>query len=308
MGFTSSFKPHHDHDFISGDPLIDRNARRTSWVLALTSAMMVVEIAAGYVTGSMALLADGWHMASHAGAMALTVLAYRLARLPSLQGHFSFGAGKILPLGGYTSAIVLAIIAILMAVESVRRFFLPHPIAFNEAIAVAIIGLVVNLVSAWILNVRGHLEGPTHEELGHEPHDHNVRSAYLHVLADGLTSLFAIVALTAGKYLGTPWLDPFMGVVGSAVILRWSYGLCKDSAWELLDGHSRRIMRDEIRDLIIAEGAQVLDLHLWRVAPKAVACELVVASERPRGADFYRSRILERFTLEHLIVEERLKA
>lgn len=293
---------------IENDVLLDRNERKTFWVVLLSSLMMVLEIVAGHLTGSMALLADGWHMASHAGALGIAYATYRLTRHARMRARFSFGTGKLLPLAGYTSAVILAMLAMLMAYESIKRLFNPLPIIFNEAIAVAVLGLVVNIVSAVILG-SGH--GPNHDHdhdhHHHHHHDHNLRSAYLHVLADALTSATAIFALVFGKYFQWIWLDAAMGVVGSAVILIWAYGLCREAGAELLDAHSSVIDQARLIGLVEATGAKVSDLHVWRIAPKAVACELVVDTSSPRGAAYYRELLGQQFKLQHLVVEERLK-
>jgi len=266
--------------------------------------MMAVEIAAGYMTSSMALLADGWHMASHAGALTISLVAYKLAKSGHLSQKFSFGAGKFIPLGGYTSAIVLALVAVLMIVSSTSRLFSPVQIQFNEAIIVAVVGLVVNIVCALLLTEKHHHhEHHTHQE-GYT-HDHNLKSAYIHVLADALTSVFAIVALTLGKYYDAIWLDPFMGIVGAGVILRWAYFLCKETAWELLDGHAKSINHEKIKSLIETDGVEVSDLHVWRIAPNAHACEMVITCTLPKGTDHYRKLIRENFSFGHLIIEER---
>lgn len=288
----------HDHNYLLDDHTISKNERKTLFVVLLTSITMVVEVAAGYLTSSMALLADGWHMASHAGALTISLVAYKLAKSGTLNKRFSFGAGKFIPLGGYTSAIVLALIAALMAFQSMDRLFNPVAIRFNEAIYVAIAGLVVNVVSAFILfDDHHHHDGHTH--------DHNLKSAYVHVIADALTSVLAIVALIAGKLYNAVWLDPLMGIVGSAVILRWAYLLCKETAWELLDGHAKAFDQNEIRAQIEKEGVEVSDLHVWRVAPQAHACELVVITPEKKGTEYYRSLIAEMFQFSHLIIEER---
>ncbi len=298
----------HAHDYVIRDPAIARNERKTLLVAAITSAMMVVEVIAGYLTSSMALLADGWHMASHAGALTISVLAYRLAKSDRLNRQFSFGAGKLIPLGGYTSAILLAMIALLMAVRSVERLLHPVAIQFNEAIAVAILGLAVNVFCALILDEGSHSHPEEHEEgnRAHRPHshDHNLRSAYINVLADALTSICALAALLLGKLARAVWLDPAMGIVGAAVILRWAYMLCKETARELLDGHARPADRDEIRQFLEREGAVVLDLHVWRIAPSALACEILIESRTPKGSAYYRKKIGRRFPFEHLIIEE----
>jgi cation diffusion facilitator family transporter len=219
----------HSHRFNIDDGHAERNTRR---VILLTLSMMIIEIAAGYIFGSMALLADGWHMGTHAAALGITAFAYRYARKHAQNPNYSFGTGKVGVLGGFGSAVVLAVIALLMGVESVQRLFAPVNIRFNEAIAVAIIGLAVNLISAYLLRGRHHYDhGAGH---GHH-HDHNLRAAYLHVLADALTSVLAIFALLTGKAFGWIWMDPIMGIVGALIISRWSYGLLVDTSKVLLD-------------------------------------------------------------------------
>lgn len=297
----------HEHNYLLNDEIISHNERRTLFVVILTAAMMVIEIVAGYITSSMALLADGWHMASHAAALTIALIAYKLARSGKLTKQFSFGAGKFIPLGGYTSAIILALIAILMSIQSVQRLLSPVSIHFNEAIYVAIAGLIVNLVCAFILMDKHHDHDHNHKDHhhSHHTHDHNMRSAYVHVLADALTSVFALVALTLGKFYNAIWLDPAMGIVGACVILRWAYLLCKETAWELLDGHSKSINSEKIRSLVESEGVKVTDLHIWRIAPKAHACEMVITSDSPKGTNYYRKLIEKKFPFDHLIIEER---
>lgn len=287
----------HSHNFIEDDPHINRNERRTLFVVILTAVMMVIEIVAGYLTGSMALLADGWHMASHATALGISVLTYRLAKSQKLQDKFSFGAGKFIPLGGYTSAIILALMALFMAYESVRRLIFPEFIYFDQAIIVAIIGLVVNLVSAAILKDKHHH--------GHEHHhDHNLKAAYLHVLADALTSVLAIVALFFGKYHNSVWMDSIIGILGSIVILKWAFDLCKETAWELLDGHAKTVDQGKITNDLEMKGCRVHDLHVWRIAPNAYACEVILSSPTIKGSLFYKTFLKENFGLTHVIVEE----
>jgi cation diffusion facilitator family transporter len=294
---------------------IRRNERRTLIVVAITAVMMVLEVIAGYITGSMALLADGYHMASHAGALGIAYLVYRLARSARMKSNFTFGTGKLLPLGGYTSAIGLGIVALWMAVESIRRLFNPVSIQFNEAIGVAVAGLAVNLLSAWILG--GHSHGHDGEHHPHDPEDHehhthdhledhNHESALLHVLADALTSFTAIIALIIGKLYAATWLDPLMGIVGSLVILKWAYGLCRNAAWELLDGHAKGVSQAGIRRQIEQEGGTVLDFHLWKVGPGNFACQLTVESPTLRGPEHYRELLKRELGSAHLVVEERL--
>lgn len=296
------------------DPLLKRNESKTLRVVVLTSTMMVTEILAGLFTGSMALLADGWHMASHATALGIALIAYRLARRPSLNRKFSFGAGKLIPLGGFTSAVVLAMIAFLMAFESIQRLLHPIAVQFNQAIGVACAGLVVNVVSALLLN-----EDHDHEEEDHDhaqahghPHHHvhghvhdlNLRSAFIHVVADAFTSVLAITALVSGKLLHQPRLDAVMGIIGSGVILSWAYQLIRQTGWELLDGHSKRVDLELLRSAVERDGARLVDLHVWRIAPKAVACELVLATSNPKGANHYRELLKNEFQIQHVIIEE----
>lgn len=288
---------------------IELNERRTLVVVALTAAMMVIEIIAGYATGSMALLADGYHMASHAGALGIAFLVYRLTRSTTIKERLTFGTGKLLPLGGYSSAIGLGIIAIWMAVESIHRIFNPVSIEFNDAIAIAIVGLGVNLVSAWILGAKQHHHDHDDDHQGHDHghvHDHNHRSAVAHVLADALTSLTAIVALTIGKYYSANWLDPAVGVLGSLVILRWAYVLCRDTAWELLDGHAKSVSIAEVKANVEEPNHKVLDLHLWKVGPANFACQLIVESNELRGAEYFRNKLQDQLGAIHVVVEERL--
>lgn len=318
-----------DHELITDFKEIQKNEKRTLIVVVLTAIMMVGEIVAGYATGSMALLADGYHMASHAGALGIAYFVYRLARSPKMKNYFTFGTGKLLPLGGYSSALGLGMIAVWMIYESIERMFNPIPIEFNEAIIIAAIGLGVNLVSAWILG--GHSHGHAHDDHDHEHdhhdhehdhdhdhhhehehkhnnhvHDHNHQSALMHVLADAMTSVLAIAALFIGKYYSTLWLDPLIGVVGALVIIKWAYGLCKETAWELLDGHAKNISVDDIKIHIEKEGHKVLDLHFWKVGPGNYSCQIIVESESLKGSDYYRDLLSHRLSSTHLIVEERL--
>ncbi len=227
---TIASEPGHTHVFLGHGHA--RNEKRTWLVIALTATMMVVEITAGTIFGSMALVADGWHMATHAAAMLITALAYYYARKNALNRRFTFGTGKLGELAGFASAVVLALIALMIGWESVLRLTAPVPIDFNQAIVVAVVGLIVNLASAWLLS--GDHRHHHHHDHGHDHHDHhggdnNLRAAYMHVLADGLTSVLAIVALLTGSLYGCLWLDPAMGIVGALVIARWSWGLIRDS-------------------------------------------------------------------------------
>jgi len=304
-----SHKTHkHNHDYVIQDSKIGANEKKTMFVVGLTFITMIFEITYGYITGSMALLADGWHMASHVGALGISLVVYRLARSKRLNQKFSFGAGKLIPLGGYTSALMLGLVAIFMGVESIERFLNPTKIDFSIAIWVSIVGLIVNLLSALLLK-DSHDHGDDHHHHNHDDHvhDHNHQSALVHVIADAFTSVLAIVALVSGKYFGWNWADPIMGIVGSIVILKWAYGLCKATVWELLDGNSKLIKEDDIKNLFSEDkNIEITDLHIWRIAPNAHACEVMIFNNDLKGSEFYRTRILDKFNIEHLIVEERI--
>lgn len=300
----------HDHMFLGAAH--DANARRTLWVVALTAVMMVGEIIAGYWTGSMALLADGFHMATHAGALSVAAGAYAYARRHAGDPRFSFGTGKVGDLAGFASALVLGIVALGIGGESVLRLFEPTRVAFGEATVIAAIGLGVNIASAVLLS-GGHAHGHGHHHGHVHGHDHahghghgqdnNLRSAYMHVLADALTSVLAIAALVAGRYLGWVWLDPAMGVVGAIVIARWSWTLMRDTGLVLLDATDAAVMA-EIRTLVEAPGdARIADLHVWRVGPEAHAGIVSVVGAVDRAMICARLRPVHE--LAHLTVEIR---
>lgn len=304
----------HSHDF--GTQAQRSAERRTRWVVGLTFAAMVVELTAGWLTGSMALLADGWHMASHVGALGLAAFAYRFARRHAGDGRFTFGTGKVTALAGYTSALGLGLVALWMAVESAQRLVQPVAIHYAEAMAVAVLGLAVNLASARLLDHdhhhdhhRGHGHNhDDHEEHGHHHHheyvDHNLKAAYLHVLADAITSVLAIVALAGGMVFGWGFLDPVMGMVGAAVVGRWAWGLARDSARMLLDAEDHGHAATEIRRLIEAQpDHEIADLHLWRVGPASRACILSLVTHTPRPVDEYRRLLAVVEGLDHLTVE-----
>jgi cation diffusion facilitator family transporter len=285
-------KQKHDHCFQIEQS--SRNERRTWCVIALTVATMLVEIVGGKIYGSMALLADGWHMGTHAGALGITAFAYTYARRHAENPRFTFGTGKVTVLGGYTSAIVLALIALLMLWESGRRLVDPVSIRFNEALVVAFIGLCVNLASAFLL--RGHDHN--------EHHDHNIRAAYLHVLADALTSVLAIAALLTGKAFGWIQMDPMMGIVGSLIIARWSYGLIKDTSKILLDREAHPERLAAIKRVVESESDnRVSDIHLWWVGPNQYAAVITVLTHHPRPPDHYRNLLGDFEELNHVTVE-----
>jgi cation diffusion facilitator family transporter len=267
-------------------------------VIALTATMMVAEIVAGSVFGSMALTADGWHMASHASALGIAVFAYGYARWHASDARYSFGTGKVSVLGGYTSAVVLAVIALWIAGESLARLFSAVSIRFDEAIGVAAVGLAVNVLCAYVLRDE-HGEG----HAGHDPVDHNRRAAYLHVLADALTSALAIVALVAGKALGWVWMDPAMGLVGSVIIARWSYGLLRDTSGVLLDGSSDAELAGRIRSELERGSDRVTDLHLWQLGPADRAAIVAIVTHDARPPETYRRLLQDRFGLAHVTVE-----
>jgi len=287
----------HEHVFLGAAQ--HANERHTRIVIGLTASMMVVEIVSGYLFGSMALLADGWHMASHAAALGLAALGYFFARRRASDPRFTFGTGKVGELAGYTSALVLGLIAALMAYESLRRLFRPVAISFDEAIAVAVLGLAVNLASAFILS-----DPITEDRRGDHHRDHNLRGAYLHVIADALTSLLAIVALTAGRFLGWLWMDPFMGIVGAMVISRWSFGLLRDTGGILLDMNHNRTLSKEIRRRLEADpGTHLTDLHVWRVGPGHCAAIISLVTAVPRPPSHYKDLLRNLGELSHVTLE-----
>ena len=303
----------HDHMFLGGAH--DENARRTLWVVLLTAIMMVAEIAAGYWTGSMALLADGFHMATHAGALGVAAAAYGYARRHARDPRFSFGTGKVGDLSGFASALVLGMVSLGIGVESVVRLFEPATVAFGEATVIAAIGLAVNVASAVLLS-GGHGHGHGHDHAHGHGHDHgtdktagaqdnNMRAAYVHVLADALTSVLAIAALMAGRYLGWVWLDPAMGIVGSIVIARWAWTLMRDTGMVLLDATDMQVA-DEIRTLVEAPGdAQIVDLHVWRVGPEAHAGIVSVTVDGMVDQALIRERLRPVHEIAHLTIEIR---
>lgn len=290
-----------------------RNQKRTLSVVILTFFVMIIEIAFGYWTGSMALLADGYHMASHVGALGLSYIVYRLAQSKKLQARLNFGTGKLLPLGGYTSAVILGLMALWMVVESLLRFMNPEQIHFKEALWVAVLGLVTNLVSAWLLgwNNHSHDHGGGHSHDHHDDHkgcnhahDHNHESALAHVLADALTSVMAVAALLVGSLYGLHWLDPAMGLVGAFVIIKWSYTLCRKSAWELLDGSVTELNSASIVSKIQQQGVTIHDFHLWKTGPRNFVCIVSLSGPSESIRDKIRSFFPTGIKL-HLIVEDR---
>jgi len=285
----------HGHDFAV---IHEHGERRTLQVLFLTFVTMGIEIAAGAAFGSIALLADGWHMSTHVATYMITILAYRYARKNAADSRFTFGTGKVSVLGGFASAISLAAVAMMMTIESIERLITPQAIQFNEAIGVAIWGLIINLVSAMLLQGHGHSHDHDHD------HDHNLKAAYFHVLADALTSVLAVVALFSGKFYGWNWLDPMMGIVGAVVITRWSYGLLKETGPILLDRDTDKKLASNIKKTIEADTDNcVSDLHVWKVSPNHYAAIISLVTHFPKTADHYKKLLIGFEDYTHITIE-----
>jgi cation diffusion facilitator family transporter len=305
----------HEHVFLGSDH--HRNERRIWFVIALTTVMMIFEIGGGTIYGSMALVADGWHMSTHASALLISALAYLYARRQALNPRFTFGTGKLGDLAGFASAIILAMIALLMAGESLIRLRNPVAIDFSQAIMVAVLGLGVNIASAFMLKEdHGHSHGHSH---GHHDHHHdyhthgdhappggdnNLRSAYIHVIADAMTSVLAIAALTLGSLYGWIWLDPLMGIVGGLVIAQWSWSLMRSAGSVLLDVvPDNEDLPAEIRAAIETGDDRITDLHVWQVGPGHHAAIVALATAEPREPSFYKSKLASLDELSHVTVE-----
>ena len=288
----------------------DRHARRTQWVVGLTLVMMLAEIIGGTLYGSMAVVADGWHMATHAAALTIAALAYRYARRHAQDRRFSFGTGKVGDLAGFASAVSLAIVSLLIAAESLRRLVHPQGIDFMQAGALAVVGLVVNLVSAWLL----HEDHDDHEHDGHDDHDGhghahhhdtNLRAAYLHVLADALTSVLAILGLMAGRFLHWIWMDAVVGILGALVIAQWSISLARSAARTLLDSHDDSTLETAVRERLATAGGdtQIVDLHSWRLGPGKYGLLVALRGSQLRSPDEYRAQLHGIAGLAHVTVE-----
>lgn len=297
----------HSHVFLGARH--NRHERRTWAVVALTAAMMIAEIIGGTLFGSMAVIADGWHMSTHAGALAIAALAYRFARRHARDPRFTFGTGKMGELAAFSSALLLALIALLVGYEALQRLYAPISIDFTQATWLAVGGLVINLTSAWLLaddhDHHHHRDDETnehHAEHGHH-HDTNLRAAYVHVLADAMTSVLAIVALLAGRFYGWVWLDPVMALVGVCVILSWSYGLLRSAGTVLLDIQPDRRLPGRIRKALEVEGDRVSDLHLWRLGPGHFGLIAAVVSDHPAEPAAYKSRLAGLSVLSHVTIE-----
>nr|WP_297461725.1 CDF family Co(II)/Ni(II) efflux transporter DmeF [uncultured Halomonas sp.] len=306
----------HDHTFGQDSP--QAGERRTLWVVAITLVTMSVEIIAGVAFGSMALLADGLHMGSHALGLGIAAFAYIYARRHARNPEFTFGTGKVNSLGGFTGALLLVGFAVIMVWESVERAVNPVAIQFDWAIAVAVAGLVINVLCAMILGGHGHGHGHGHEHShayghdhdhhhGHAAHkgaDHNLRAAYLHVIVDAMTSVLAIVALLIGKYTGAIWLDPAMGIVGAFLVVRWAWHLLKDTSGVLLDRRSDTWVRSLVREAIEGGGEdRIADLHVWQIGPGIHAAALSVVTHCPREPSYYGSLIPRHSGVVHTTIE-----
>ena len=291
----------HSHTF--GQDLRRPGELRTLIVIAITGTMMVVEIVSGILFGSMALLADGLHMASHTAALSINVFAYIYARRQAYNMDFSFGTGKVNSLGGFVGAVLLALFALLMAWKSFDRLLYPVDIIFNQAIFVAVLGLVVNGVSVFILGVRDHHHDHDDHHHPHE-HDHNLKAAYLHVLADALTSILAIVALVTAKYFGFIWMDPAMGIVGAILVSHWSLGLLRTTSGVLLDKQGPESIQHRIKDSIEQDDdSEVADLHLWSIGPNIYTAIIAVVARDPATPEQYKERIPKNLGLAHISIE-----
>lgn len=307
----------HQHQYTQVNSDGERNTR---YVLYLTLVTMIAEIAAGTIYGSMALLADGWHMGTHAAAFLITLFAYHYAKKHANNPAFAFGTGKVSVLGGYTSAIALGLVALVMLVESAVRIVSPEQIHFNQAILVAIIGLTVNVVSVFLLkdhhsHDHGHSHHHSHQEHAHHHHghshdhhhghdDHNLKAAYFHVLADALTSLLAIVALLMGKYFGLNWLDPLMGIVGAVIISRWAWGLMTQTGPLLLDASVTKEYQSKVRQAIeLVPDHQIADIHVWPVSADKYAAIISIVSHQAKDIDYLKGKLADFHKLAHVTIE-----
>lgn len=300
----------HEHVFLGAAH--ERNERRTWAVVALTAAMMAVEIAGGLMFGSMALLADGWHMSTHAGALAIAAFAYRYARTHARDPRFAFGTGKLGDLAGFASAVVLAMVALTIGYESALRLFQPVPIHYAEATSIAVAGLAVNLLSAWLLGgEHGHDHDRHHDhDHDHDHHhdhaahdDHNIRAAFWHVVADAFTSVLAIAGLLAAWVYGWTWLDPVVGVLGAFVIAHWSWRLIRDSGAVLLDAAPNAALIASIRARLEQGHDRIADLHVWRLGPGHHGAIVSLVADEPQPVDIYKARLSDIAELSHVTVE-----
>jgi len=292
----------HNHVFLG--PAHDHNGRKTWAVIVLCGLTMVAEIVGGNIFGSIAVVADGLHMSTHAGALTLAAIAYSYARRHADDPAFAFGTGKLGDLVGFSSAVVLMVVAVLIAYEAIARLLSPTPIDFTEAILLAAGGLMVNLVSAWLLGRDPHHETLHNHAAGSAAHrDNNLRAVYIHIMTDAAVSVLAILGLTLGRMFGWVWMDPVMGLAGAVIIARWSYGLVRDTGAILLDTNPDLGLDKKIRRLIEANGDRVADLHLWRLGPGHLGLILAIRTDMPRSPDFYRRQLAQFDALSHLTIE-----
>jgi len=323
---TGTSEPNfHAHIFLG--PGHEQSERKTWTVIWLCGAMMCAEIVGGLLFGSIALVADGLHMSTHAGALLLAALAYSYARRHSEDANFTFGTGKLGDLAGFTSAIVLAMIAVLIGYESVSRILAPIEIHFAEAIPIACVGLAVNIASAWLLSSGGHHHGHSHGEEDHDEahlvetpsgdfipeehahghgaagHDNNMRAAIIHVMADAAVSVLVIVGLLLARTFGWLWMDPLAGIVGACVIASWSYGLIRDTGAILLDRIPDRRLANDVRTTLESDGSTVVDLHLWRLGPGHLGAIVSVCSTGGHTSDYYRAKLARFHALSHVTIE-----
>lgn len=322
MSNLNSFPARHEHVFLGSAH--DRHERRTWLVVGLTAVTMVAEIVAGTAFGSMALVADGWHMSTHAAALGIAAFAYRFARQHARDSRFSFGTGKLGDLAAFASALLLMLVGLAVGWESAMRLSTPVAIDFTQATVIAVLGLIVNLASAWVLkDGHDHHHGHSHGGAGHRPHDHdhdhhdhhhhahggghgadtNLRAAYTHVVADAFTSILAIAALLGGRFYGWVWLDPAMGIVGACVIAHWSVGLLRSSGAILLDTVPDETLAKRIGERIAAEGAEIADLHLWQVGPGHRSAIVSIVTREPKAPAVYKQLLADLPTLSHVTVE-----
>jgi cation diffusion facilitator family transporter len=299
----------HEHVFLGGAH--ERNERRTWIVIAICSVMMVAEIVGGLLFGSVALIADGLHMSTHAGALLIAALAYTYSRRLAGDRRFAFGTGKLGDLAAFTSAIALAMIALLIAYESVERFFHPVAIAFNEAIPIAVVGLGVNVLSAFLLqDDHGHHHAHDDDHDHHHSHEHahylrdnNLRAAFVHVMADAAVSILVIIGLVAGRQFGWTFMDPVMGMAGAIVIMSWSWSLVRSAGAVLLDILPNQSLPATITERLETEGDRICDLHLWRVGPGHISGIVALVSSHPQAPSVYKARLADLAGLSHLTVE-----
>ena len=313
---TSNAMQAHSHNFLGTGH--EQNERKTWGVIVLCSAMMLVEIVGGSIFGSLALVADGLHMSTHAGAMLIAAFAYTYARRHANDSRFVFGTGKLGDLAGFSSAIVLAMIAVLIGYEAIARFLSPVPIRFAEAIPIAVVGLLVNIASAWLLSGsdhhghshghshpehHSHEHGPRHSHSGAAQRDNSIRSAYVHVMADAAVSVLVITGLVLARGFGWMWMDPLAGMIGALVISNWSFGLARDTGRILLDMNPDQRITGEVREAIEATGDRLLDLHLWRLGPGHLGAVVSVLTSETRDCAYYRALLKDFKSLSHVTVE-----